>query len=437
MTKPLLLFLEFPEGAGHMRQIAAEMVHRDYEVHFMACNVDTIKDEITNFGAKFIKLPSTKEFAGGFDWDTFNRSAESSDSKLALFHQKFSIEPTKIVNQTLMKELVLIRRDEPNRQVILILDTFSQAALPFRHGSPPPAGYSSFPKTIGIHGTYMWLESMGGGQSSPALPLNSARVSLNEVVPTLVGQLQRAYLAEYFVQGATSFPDIDPLDAWITSWDVTFQLCSSSMEYYRNDIPDNVKFAGCLPAHAPSAQQIDPAEWHPKWWSEVCREARKKDLVLLVIDNKILIDQVLKATSQRTDVLIFLVLRNKKPQDVAPIRHNVRVTDEITYRYLLPHAAICITVASFQFITNSVMASVPMVLLTRTADEMKQADRAVHAGFALPVDTRTFTGQQINDQVTSVLSNPEFRHKAVELQRENEEMDALSTIERQIVDFTE
>ncbi len=192
--------------------------------------------------------------------------------------------------QRLKSLLEMVRKREPSRQVIVVAESMSVAVLPFRLGAPPPKGYATFPKTIGINPMPLMLSSidtapMGTGLPPDATESGRARNKLLRqlIDSTFLGpavEKLRACLAGLGSEPAwpgsasTVLPD-DIFTSFICSYDTTFQLCSPSFEYPLSDLHPTIRFAGALPQRG-----VDPTFAFPAWWADVLANAAPARLAI-------------------------------------------------------------------------------------------------------------------------------------------------------------
>ncbi|KAI1846898.1 hypothetical protein JX266_007119 [Neoarthrinium moseri] len=444
--KPLLLFTSFPL-AGHTQpllKIAAFVIKQGYEVTFIAAK--EFEPAIVAMGATFVATPGVMELVPP-DWFAQRESRAIGYERILYDHQTVMmsgiVQKTQIVDDTLVE----MRGENPNRQIIMVLETFNQGVLPFKYGRPPPKGFDLFPKTIGVNTLPMYIQGVDVGPFLMALPPDSTPSGRlrNQALNKLYNEspfsqaLTRDYNEKYFEAGATRLPEGFPGDAWVTSWDVTLQLCSPSMEYPMSDLPSNVVFTGCLPLVTP-----EPAYRYPDWWSDVVENHAKKKIVFVAqgtvaMNLRELILPTILGVADRDDILLVTTLGMKGatlPADFV-VPGNVRVADYLLYDVILPYTDVFVSNAGYGAITQSVMAGVPMVLAGESEDKMETIMRTTWAGVSWNVKTQTPTPGQIREGIDAVLKDSTFKQRVVELQKENESMNALARIEEQVVKLTE
>ena len=87
--------------------------------------------------------------------------------------------------------------------------------------------------------------------------------------------------------------------------------------------------------------------------------------------------------------------------------------------------------------THGVVNGVPQVLAGQVQDKGEVNMRVEWAGLGINLRTQRPTPVQILTAVDTVLTNSKYKERAIAVQKRNEQMDSMSVIERQIVDFTE
>ena len=78
---------------------------------------------------------------------------------------------------------------------------------------------------------------------------------------------------------------------------------------------------------------------------------------------------------------------------------------------------------------------VPAVLAGEVLDKKEVTLRAVYAGYAWDLESATPSAEQVRTGVEAVLADKRFKDRAMELKAENEGMDCMEIIERQIIEF--
>ncbi|KAL7932074.1 putative glycosyltransferase [Trichoderma chlorosporum] len=444
--KPLLVFFAH-QTEGHINPIltiASYMVQRGYDVSFVC--PERYKKKITNAGAEFIDMPDLNhhhlappELA----------QTPYGLERLVVQLTKTFYETTPVRAERALEVLQLLRRRDPERQIIILEEIFSMATMALKYGCPLPVGFDTLPKRIGINPSPLMVESQDTAPFMLALPPDSTESGRlrNKELRRLVNKgpmrpLSEAWAAAMSACNCEVVPDGDPLSAWYTNYDATFMLCSPSLEYPLSDMPSMIDFAGCLPR-----QDISADYKYPAWWSEVTENAvaqdRKKILFVsqgtMNNDWQELIFPAIYAFSGHDDILVIASLgaRGSKLPDHIKTPKNVRVIDYIPYDLVLEHSDVFISNAGYGAFCHAVINGVPAVFAGESEEKAEVTMRATWAGFALSLKTQTPTWQQVKEGVQRVLGDEIYKRRAGELRRENEALDALARIEQKIIDFTD
>ncbi|WYZ33816.1 hypothetical protein EsH8_I_000092 [Colletotrichum jinshuiense] len=435
--RPYLLFCAAP-ASGHtypLLQIAAEMISRGFEGTFIAG--EEFRPQIKRMGAEYVPIPMVlseelvKErikIPPGMPrlmWDLSN-----------LF-----IKPVPALFHVAMDTLEKIREVRPNQQVIIVHETFFMGFAPMMLGAPLPKGYTTRPAVIDINIAPVVVTSIDTAPFGPGLPPDSTESGrarnrlLNEMFFSPFGPFGGAakeYNETVGALGTTKETSPALFAAWQTSYDVTLQMCSPSLEYPRSDHPKAIKYAGCLPP-----KPIDPNYKYPEWWSEIT--AGDKRIVgvtqgTVAVDYMDLIIPTLQGLAHRNDIIVVAILGVKGaelPQEVK-IPSNARVVDFLSYDALLQHADVWVLNAGYGGFLHGIVNGVPMVLGGDTEDKPEISMRGEWAGVAYNLKTGRPTPQQVAVGIEDVLTNDNYKKSVLKIQKENEDLKALDFIEEHI-----
>ena len=451
--KPLLLFTALP-GEGHtypLLSIASAMIKRGYPVFFHGGA--QFANEVVAMGGEFDPIPSMLDpVPNGMAVLEAGKAIE--DHKLPLFvHGLINFLYNTMPQRTQLFEETLIRlkQREQNRQIIIIHELCSMNVMPFAYGRPVPVGYDSFPKTIGIGAVSISAPSRDTAPFSMGLPYDPSPACLlrNRELHKLADQgpwipLIEAASRAMRESGCTVVAKGHPFALWYDAPDVCFQMCSPSLEYPLSDMPPKLRFTGCLPARVSELNN----QILPSWWSDVLnnRVAEKSDRKKVVfvsqgtshVDYSQLILPTMEAFRDRNDVLLIATLgiRGATIEDESKIPINARWTDFLAYDLILPYADVFVCNAGYGSTSHAVTNGTPVVLAGEVLDKKEVVLRAVYAGYAWDLGSTAPSIEQIRRGVEAVLSDGGFKTRAMELKSENELMDCMQIIERQILDFT-
>lgn len=447
--KPVLFFTALP-GEGHtypLISIASSMIQRGYPVVFHGGA--QFEADILAMGAEFSPIPSMLDPVPDPEAAMAAGSA-ITDTRLPLFVHglvNFLYNTMPIRTQLLEDTIIKLKERDPARQIIIIHELCSMNVTPFAYGRPVPAGFTSFPKTIGIGAVNISAPSIDTAPFSMGLPYDTSPSCLarNKELHKLANQgpwlpLFEAAKCAMRNAGCTTVPEVHPFGTWYSAPDVCFQMCSASMEYPLSDMPPKLRFAGCLPPRV-STSGFEA----PSWWSDVLETAGKKKKIVFVsqgtahIDYSQLIVPTMEAFRDRDDILVIATLgiRAATLRDDFRVPANARWIDFLPYDQILPHADVFVCNAGYGSTSHAVTNGTPAVLAGEVLDKKEVTMRAVYSGYAWDLESATPSSEQIRTGVESVLADKRFKERAMELKTENEGMDCMGTIEGQIIEFTQ
>lgn len=447
--KPVLFFTALP-GEGHtypLITIASSMIQRGYPVVFHGGA--QFEADVLAMGAEFSPIPSMLDPVPDPE-DVVAAGKAITDYGVPLFVHglvNFLYNTMPVRTQLLEDAIIKFKERNPTRQIIIIHELCSMNVTPFAYGRPVPKGFASFPKTIGIGAVNISAPSLDTAPFSMGLPYDTSRACLlrNKELHKLANQgpwLPLFEAAQRAMRGAgcTTVPEGHPFGTWYTAPDVCFQMCSASMEYPLSDMPPKLRFAGCLPPRV-----SDSGFEAPSWWGHVLESAGKEERKIVFVsqgtahvDYSQLIVPTMEAFRGRDDILTIATLgiRGATLGDDIDVPENVRWIDFLAYDRILPHADVFVCNAGYGSTSHAVTNGTPAVLAGEVLDKKEVTMRAVYAGYAWDLESATPSVEQIRTGVEAVLADRRYKKRAMELKTENERMDCMGTIERQIIEFT-
>ncbi|GKT50478.1 UDP-N-acetyl-D-glucosamine 6-dehydrogenase [Colletotrichum spaethianum] len=435
--RPYLVFCSAP-ASGHsfpILQIAAEMIQRGFEATYIAG--EEFQPQIKRMGAEFAPLPNilTPEMFEA------REKVPSGNARLMWDLSNIFIRWVPIHFRVLMDTLAKIREKRPDQQVIIVHESFFMGLTPMMLGAPLPKGYPTRPPVVDVNVAPLVGTSIDTGPFGPALPPDSTESgrARNALLNSMFfgpngpfAEPAKEYNAIAKSLGATKELSPDLFGAWQSSYDVTLQMCTPSLEYPRSDLPDVIKYAGCLPP-----KPIDPNYKYPDWWSDITAGNKKIVAVAqgtVVLDYTNLVIPTFQGLAHRDDIIVVAILGKKGatlPEEVT-VPANTRVVDFISYDALLKYADVWVMNAGYGGFMHGVTNGVPMVLGGDSEDKPEVAMRGQWAGVAYNLKTGNPTSQQVADGVEEVLSNGEYKKRVMEIKKESEEFKALDVVEKHI-----
>jgi UDP:flavonoid glycosyltransferase YjiC (YdhE family) len=447
--KPMLFFTALP-GEGHtypLITIASSMIQRGYPVVFHGGA--QFEADVLAMGAEFSPIPSMLDPVP--DPEAVMAAGKAiADSRLPLFVHglvNFLYSTMPVRTQLLEDALIKLRERYTTRQIIIIHELCSMNVTPFAYGRPVPKGFTSFPKTVGIGAVNISAPSLDTAPFSMGLPYDTSPACLlrNKELHKLANQgpwLPLLEAAERAMRnaGCTTVPESHPFATWYAAPDVCFQMCSASMEYPLSDMPPKLHFAGCLPPKV-SGSSFEA----PSWWDDVLESAGKEEKKIVFVsqgtahvDYSQLVVPTMEAFRGRDDILVVATLgiRGAMLGDDIDVPKNVRWTDFLAYDRILPYTDVFVSNAGYGSTSHAVTNGTPAVLAGEVLDKKEVTMRAVYAGYAWELESAAPSVEQIRTGVEAVLADGKFKQRAMELKTENEKMDCMDTIEKQIIEFT-
>jgi hypothetical protein len=446
--KPLLVFTA-PPVMGHttpLLRLSKEMISRGYEVIFMS--ILDFQKAIEKTGAEFYE--SKTPFAE-IEYLKSRHLLPPGLLTICADMENMFIKQMAPRAAELGSLLQLVRERDPTRNVVVITETMSLAPLPFMYGAPLPKGYDKFPKTINISTVPIMVLSIDSGITGPCLPPDSTESGrarnkfINQmVVNGPLGGTNKVFHKSLQEFGCTSLPQTFFQNAWMDSYNTTFQMCVPSLEYPRSDLHLSIRFCGALPKGA-----IDPNFPYPSWWSEIKANGelppgdRKKVVAVaqgtVALDYADLIIPTVHGLAERSDVITVVILGVRDatlPEtDDFKIPSNACVIDFLPYDAILEYADIFITNGGYGGLAHGVLNGVPMILSGTTEDKAEVCARGAHAGFAIDLRSQRPTGDQVQQACDKIFTTPSYKHAAMRLMHENEDLDSVAIIEREIVKY--
>ncbi|KAK1762806.1 hypothetical protein QBC33DRAFT_551129 [Phialemonium atrogriseum] len=437
--KPLLVFCAAPV-AGHTHpilRIAAELVKRGYDLCFITG--PQFRDQLGRLGVEHIEIPDMPSEAQ----EKARQEIPAGPPRFIWDLKHLFLDQIPLQYSAMKGVLEKLHKRDPSRRIIIMHETLYLGVLPFIFGAPLPEGFTSFPKVINLNIVPIVVTSIDTAPFGPGLPPDStpsgrARNKL------LYEQMSggpfvdlTAHSNEIFKSiGVTSEPVGFLFDTWLTSYDVTLQMCPPSLEYPRSDLHPSFKFAGCLPPRPPG-----PDYPYPEWWNEVAANTTGKKIVAVAqgtvaVDFMDLVIPTIQGLAGREDTLVVAILGSKGatlPDDVvANLPANARVIDYLPYDALLPHTDVFVMNGGYGGVMHGIVNGVPLVLAGDTEDKPETVMRAEWAGVAVNLRTGRPTAEQVAAGVDEVLGNNKYKERALQIMKENEDLDAMGVVERQI-----
>jgi UDP:flavonoid glycosyltransferase YjiC (YdhE family) len=304
------------------------------------------------------------------------------------------------------------------------------------------------PKMIGLSVVPILVSSIDTVPFGPALPPDSTESgrARNKLIYELMAmgpfkQLNTIFADRLKSAGSTKVPETPFFDAWYTAYDTLFQMCSPSMDYPRSDLPLSIRYAGCMPPRPIAANYA-----FPSWWSELEENAalpadapNKKKIVAVSqgtinTDHTELIVPTIKALADRDDIILVAILGVKGASVPAgtKVPPNTRVVDYLPYDPLLQMTDLFIMNGAYGAYVHASLNGVPVVSAGVTEDKLETSARIEYIGMGISLGTQTPSVESVAEAAAKILKDPRFKHRALRIQQDNRDLDAVHIIDRQI-----
>ncbi|OLN85845.1 4'-demethylrebeccamycin synthase 5 [Colletotrichum chlorophyti] len=441
--RPYLVFCS-AAVSGHtfpLLQIAAEMIQRGFEATYIGG--EEFHPQIKRMGAAHVQTPA----AVSPEQMEVRSKIPAGMPRVMWDLSNIFVKPVPKLFAILMDTLEKIREERPNQQVVIVHETFFMGLTPMMYGTPMPKGYSTRPPVIDINVTPVVATSIDTGPFGPGLPPDATESGrarnklLNEMFFSPMGPFF-AVAQEYSdilksLGAARTAVPAALFETWQTSYDVTLQLCTPSLEYPRSDHPATIKYAGCLPP-----KPIDPNYKYPDWWGDIT--AGNKKIVgvaqgTVAVEYADLIIPTIQGLAHRDDVIVVAILgvKEAKLPDDFTVPANARVVDYLSYDALLAHADVWVMNAGYGGFMHGIANGVPMVLGGDTEDKPEVSMRGEWAGVAYNLKTGRPTPEQVAAGVEAILANDKYKKRVLEIQKESEDIRALDVVEKYIWQYAD
>ncbi|KAI6588281.1 hypothetical protein MCOR04_004184 [Pyricularia oryzae] len=385
--KPLIVAIAYPADghAGPVLRALSHLTSRGYEA--WALTGDRYKDQAMASGVeRFFTLPDPFAIHGELLMEGI------ADVPPGLKQFDFEIQRVFIRDMAKFAEAVRGTLETaraakgPGRKIVVVQDMAATGTAPFLFGAPPPQGFeeTGFPPVLSINASMNFHSSLD--VPPLGMPIDAA-----DRTDEVIRKMYEAYAEDMqgsrdlFNKIATELGATRHItglltDAWLDVPDLTVQLTSPSLEYPRRDLQENYRYLGGLPMPPRKGGQM--------------------------------------------------------AEDVeAGLGSNVKVLDYFPYSEILPYADVFVANGGYGGFMQGVMNGVPMVIAGEVKDKGEVAACMERAGLGINLKTATPAQEHVIAAVDKVLSDPIYRKRAMELKKENEDMDAIGGLEKAIMEL--
>jgi len=223
--------------------------------------------------------------------------------------------------------------------------------------------------------------------------------------------------------GSRPMPGFFLNDAF-TLADLHLQCGTREFEFALEKVPANIRFVG--PLVPPSEADYQP----PVWFEEL---DNSKPVVFVTqgtvanFDFDQLVNPALAGLAEEN----VTVVATAGGGDISAIQlqPNARVDQYLPYDRIFPKTAVFITNAGYNGVQQALAMGLPVIAAGATEDKPQVAARLEWTGAGIDLKTGNPTPEQIRDAVRTILSDPKYKKRALELQADYAKVDALKSIE--------
>jgi hypothetical protein len=225
-----------------------------------------------------------------------------------------------------------LRRERPNREVVMVIDTFFSGIVPLKLGADLPEGYDKLPKTLGISLQGPIWTTLDRGPPGFGLPYeNTKAIQRRNVVISQLAAVVAAPVTEatnFMLRACGVYKPIDslfadgslmrhlPVEPGIMCHDTALHMSIPSLDYPANGLPPNFKYAGI-----PPLRPLDPGFQFPSWFQAITANSvnavmpnpdRRKIIVVsqgtVSVDYSDLVIPSIKGLADRNNVILIAIL---------------------------------------------------------------------------------------------------------------------------------
>lgn len=432
VTKPKVLICATPVY-GHvmpLRAVARAITARGYDVTFLTGS--EYKQSIEGTGATFVSLRGEADLAEEriehFHGLVRGDNPPSKDE----VNRRFVIDVLPAQHEGIQEGMKLIQEKAPGAKIVVVFEGMFKGVLPGICGAPGirPAGY------IGVGIIPVFLSSIDLkpipdiGYFPDSSPEGRARnLELTKEDRKRWAGSQRKFEETMKDMGAT-VPAIFNVDASYVCPDRFVQMCASSMEFPRSDLPRGFRFAGGLP---PGLRE--PFVKFPEWWDDIAINSGKKKIIFvsqgtMATDSRDLIIPTIHAFKDSDDVVVVVALGKKGltlPEGTL-VPENSRVSDWIPYDEMLEYTDVMVTNGGYGAVQHALSHGVPLIVAGTGADKPDNAMRVEWAEVGIDMKTHQPTPEAVRQAATKIFDDPKYATKAKAVRQEMESYDPIGVI---------
>lgn len=435
--KPFVVMAAHPIN-GHVqpvRLIASELVKRGYKVTVLLPRA--YKESFEKLDLTFVSLTGIADYTEK-DFDTMQPERNFWPPGLEQMVYR-AIAPTRATfrqSRALQGILRDMKAQDPDRPVVLVQESLFRGSIPMLLRLPdmiyvPVIALGVTPIMMPSRDLPLW--GMRAFPDTSPAGREKAKALLNGLLPAFE-RPQREFRWVLEDLGMEEEKEIPHLIERFQLPESHFQMCIPSLELPRTDMPPNVRFIGGVPV-----SDVDAWMDKPDWWGDIEGNQGKMDIIAVTqgtmdVDYTELIFPAIEALRDRpnTIVVVVLGLKGAKIPDEISIPAHIHIMDYLPYTELLKHSALFITNGGYNGVQQALSHGVPILKAGNDGDKMATGNRIAWAGCGLDLWVTRPTAEQVREGVETVLKDPKFKTKAMEMQEEAKRYDPIELIVEEI-----
>jgi UDP:flavonoid glycosyltransferase YjiC (YdhE family) len=435
--KPFIVMAAHPVN-GHVqpvRLVASELIKRGYQITVLL--PQAYKESFEKLGLTFISLTGIADYTEK-DFDTMQPERKYWPPGLEQMVYR-SIVPTRAIfrqSRALQGILRDLKAREPDRPIVMVQESWFRGSVPMLLRLPELV----YVPVIALGVTPLMMPSI----DFPLLGIRAfpdtsptGRAKAKALLRSMMPAFERAQREFQWVLedlGLEEGKEIPHMSERFQLPEAHLQMCIPSLELPRTDMPPNVRFIGGVPA-----SDVDVWKGRPGWWSEVEGTKGERDVIAVTqgtmdIDYSELIIPAIEALRDRPDTIVVVVLGWRGamlPAEIS-IPAHIHVMDYVPYTELLKHSTLFVTNGGYNGVQQALSHGVPILKAGNDGDKKHTGNRIEWAGCGLDLWVTRPTVEQVREGVETVLKDPKFKARALEMQEEAKRYDPIELIVEEI-----
>jgi UDP:flavonoid glycosyltransferase YjiC (YdhE family) len=215
-------------------------------------------------------------------------------------------------------------------------------------------------------------------------------------------------------------------DSSVALADAYMQLTVPSFEFPRQ-VPSSVHFVGAPPI-IPNQAPIPP------WARDLDRACKVVLVTQGTVANQdfgLLVRPTLTALADESDLLVVVTCGGRSIDAIpGDIPDNARVASYLPFEWILPKVDVFVTNGGYGSVNQALSFGVPLVTAGLSEDKADVNARVAWAGVGINLATHQATQQPLRRAIRTVIDNPGYRARALQMAQEFRRRDTRSEILR-------